>query len=229
MTRRLSDQTLVLLRELAIAPNDWRYGYELGHEVGLKAGTLYPILMRLSDRGLLEATWEPDPPTGRPRRHMYRILPEGLAEVGVQRSTVFPDRSPMQNSVRRLWYSGRRMVTKTDTRRDGANRALSLAVRLLPPARREWGDAMQAELAAIERGPARRRYALGCARAVCARPGSAAASGVDRRSSGLRHHRTRTLVRNSVAGHPDGGDHLHSVSLLLLRARTAERIPRTGR
>jgi len=43
----------------------------------LKAGTLYPILMRLADRGLLEATWEADPPIGRPRRHLYRILGQG--------------------------------------------------------------------------------------------------------------------------------------------------------
>ncbi len=68
----------MLLRELAVTPSDWRYGYELGQEVGLKAGTLYPILMRLSDQGLLEASWEQDPPMGRPRRHMYRILPPGL-------------------------------------------------------------------------------------------------------------------------------------------------------
>ena len=106
MTRRLSDQTLMLLRELAIAPTDWRYGYELGQEVGLKAGTLYPILMRLSDRGLLETTWEPDPPTGRPRRHMYRILPEGLAQVGAQRPAVFPERSSAHYSVRRQSVPG---------------------------------------------------------------------------------------------------------------------------
>ena len=55
----------------------WRYGYELGKEVELEAGTLYPILMRLSDRGLLEAAWESDPPVGRPRRHMYRITAAG--------------------------------------------------------------------------------------------------------------------------------------------------------
>ncbi|MGZ4274046.1 MAG: PadR family transcriptional regulator [Solirubrobacteraceae bacterium] len=55
----------------------WRYGYELGKEVHLEAGTLYPILMRLCDRGLLEARWEVDPPAGRPRRHMYRITAAG--------------------------------------------------------------------------------------------------------------------------------------------------------
>jgi len=60
-------------------PAEWRYGYELGREVGLKAGSLYPILMRLGDRGLLESTWEADPPPGRPPRHLYRLTADGIA------------------------------------------------------------------------------------------------------------------------------------------------------
>ena len=43
---------------LAADPDRWRYGYELGVEVGLKSGSLYPILMRLCDRTLVEARWE---------------------------------------------------------------------------------------------------------------------------------------------------------------------------
>jgi PadR family transcriptional regulator, regulatory protein PadR len=66
-----------VLAALAGEPRAWRYGYELGKEVHLQAGTLYPILMRLCDRGLLEASWEVDPPAGRPRRHMYRVTAAG--------------------------------------------------------------------------------------------------------------------------------------------------------
>jgi DNA-binding PadR family transcriptional regulator len=66
-----------VLAALATDLSVWRYGYELGQEVGLKAGSLYPILMRLSDRGLLEATWETDPPQGRPPRHLYRLTGAG--------------------------------------------------------------------------------------------------------------------------------------------------------
>ncbi|MGO9957041.1 MAG: helix-turn-helix transcriptional regulator [Solirubrobacteraceae bacterium] len=40
---------------------------------------LYPILMRLSDRGLLESGWEPDAPLGRPPRHLHRLTAAGLA------------------------------------------------------------------------------------------------------------------------------------------------------
>ncbi|WP_426593325.1 PadR family transcriptional regulator [Cellulomonas sp. McL0617] len=85
MTRRPSAQTVAVLRAFAVDPSTWRYGYELGVEVGLKAGSLYTILIRLCDRGQLEATWETDAPPGRPPRHLYRLLPAGLrlcAELG---------------------------------------------------------------------------------------------------------------------------------------------------
>jgi PadR family transcriptional regulator, regulatory protein PadR len=67
-----------VLHALAADPAGWRYGYELGQEVGLKAGSLYPILIRLCERGLLEATWEGDPPLGRPPRHLYRLTGAGV-------------------------------------------------------------------------------------------------------------------------------------------------------
>src|SRR3954451_9101785 len=78
MTRRHSPQTVAVLRALAVDPDRRRYGYELGQEVGLKAGSLYPILMRLCDRGLLESSWEADPPEGRPARHLYRLTGAGV-------------------------------------------------------------------------------------------------------------------------------------------------------
>lgn len=56
MARRPSTQTIAMLTAFAADPSDRRYGYELGQEVGLKAGSLYPILIRLTDRGLLDAT-----------------------------------------------------------------------------------------------------------------------------------------------------------------------------
>jgi PadR family transcriptional regulator PadR len=36
----------------------WRHGYGLAQETSLKSGTLYPILIRLADWGLGEASWE---------------------------------------------------------------------------------------------------------------------------------------------------------------------------
>jgi DNA-binding PadR family transcriptional regulator len=71
-----------VLGALAADPSAWRYGYELGQEVGLKAGSLYPILIRLCDRGLLEAAWETDPGPGRPPRHLYRLTEAGVRLAG---------------------------------------------------------------------------------------------------------------------------------------------------
>ena len=69
-----------VLRALATDPTRWRYGYDLGHEVELKSGSLYPILAKLADRGLLEATWEA-PAEGKPPRHQYRLTAAGLAVI----------------------------------------------------------------------------------------------------------------------------------------------------
>jgi PadR family transcriptional regulator PadR len=77
-SRRPSAQTVLVLNALVNDPAAWRYGYELGRQVGLQAGSLYPILIRLRDRGLLEATWEEDPSPGRPPRHLYRLTGDGV-------------------------------------------------------------------------------------------------------------------------------------------------------
>jgi PadR family transcriptional regulator PadR len=78
--RPLSAQAVSVLRALAADPAQWRYGYDLATEVHLKSGSLYPILVRLADRGLLEATWEPGP-EGRPPRHLYRLSGAGREYV----------------------------------------------------------------------------------------------------------------------------------------------------
>jgi PadR family transcriptional regulator, regulatory protein PadR len=79
--RRFSAQTLSALGALAKDPSAWRHGYELAKETGLRSGTLYPVLIRLADRGLVEACWEDEQPVGRPRRHLYRLTPDGLASA----------------------------------------------------------------------------------------------------------------------------------------------------
>jgi PadR family transcriptional regulator len=40
---------------------------------------MYPILMRLADRGLLETSWETGHVPGRPARHLYRLTDTGRA------------------------------------------------------------------------------------------------------------------------------------------------------
>jgi DNA-binding PadR family transcriptional regulator len=77
--RGFSEQTMSVLTALCSRPRTWHHGYDLARETGLKSGTLYPILIRLADRGLLESCWEEEQPAGRPRRHLYRLTSEGLA------------------------------------------------------------------------------------------------------------------------------------------------------
>ena len=91
-SRRLSPQTTAVLLALAEDPAAWRYGYQLCQQLDLKPGSLYPILMRLGDRGLLESTWETDPPAGRPPRHLYRLTADGAA-LAADVATAAPTRA----------------------------------------------------------------------------------------------------------------------------------------
>jgi len=79
-SRRPSAQTIAVVCALAQTPSAWRYGYELCQQLGLKAGVVYPILMRLADRGLLETVWEREVPEGGRRpRQLYRLTGPGRA------------------------------------------------------------------------------------------------------------------------------------------------------
>ena len=82
--RTSSKQTLELLFALMDRPRHWRHGYDLSRETGLKSGTLYPILMRLSERGLVESKWGPAAKQGRPPRHLYRLSADGVAYAKAQ-------------------------------------------------------------------------------------------------------------------------------------------------
>jgi len=76
-----SAQALSVLASLEADPTAWRHGYLPATETRLRSGTLYPILIRLAERGLVEACWEDGQPAGSPRRHLYRLSSDGLAAV----------------------------------------------------------------------------------------------------------------------------------------------------
>jgi len=77
MNLRLSPQTLKVLEVFLEEPREWRYGYDISRVTGLKSGSLYPILMRLAERKLLETEWETNE-AGKPPRHLYRLTADGL-------------------------------------------------------------------------------------------------------------------------------------------------------
>ena len=85
----ISRQTRAVLSALIAQPQAWRYGYDLSRETGLKSGTLYPLLIRLADQGLLEAEWRAPMHPGRPARHAYRLTDAGL-QLAQPQSTPLP-------------------------------------------------------------------------------------------------------------------------------------------
>ena len=76
--------------ELAILASLWEgrlYGLEIlrhmeiGSDLIVSEGTVYPLLTRLRREGLIDATWE-ESPNGPPRRY-YRITRDGRAALKV--------------------------------------------------------------------------------------------------------------------------------------------------
>lgn len=84
----LRDWSRSLIRPLALAvakASPGTHGYDLAgrlEELGLgevPSGTLYPILRRLEDDGLLASEWVPG--SGGPGRKVYTITRDGLVEL----------------------------------------------------------------------------------------------------------------------------------------------------
>jgi len=74
-----SAQEAAVVLALADQPSIWRYGNQVCRQLGVKPGSIYPILMGLTDWGLLETGWDADVPAGRPPRHLYRLSGTGRA------------------------------------------------------------------------------------------------------------------------------------------------------
>ena len=105
-----SAQTLSVLAALCAQPSQWRHGYALAKVTGLKSGTLYPILIRLADQGMVEACWQQEPQPGRPRRHLYRVAPDQLAAATAALAAApEPTARPGTRAVR---TGGRRMAAR---------------------------------------------------------------------------------------------------------------------
>jgi PadR family transcriptional regulator, regulatory protein PadR len=73
ITPALERVLLVFLEDIGAR----RYGYDLMKAARLKSGTLYPMLARLQDEGLVTSEWEAPPDDGRPPRKYYTLTAEG--------------------------------------------------------------------------------------------------------------------------------------------------------
>lgn len=77
-TPNISPQTRAVLAALLDTHPAPVHGYDLSKATALKSGSLYPILRRLHEQGLLDARWEESPTLGKPPRHLYSLTPKGL-------------------------------------------------------------------------------------------------------------------------------------------------------
>lgn len=68
-----------VLRVVLDDPAAPRYGYDLMMAARVPSGTLYPMLARLQDQGLVASHWEPPSgdAAGRPPRKYYLLTAEG--------------------------------------------------------------------------------------------------------------------------------------------------------
>ena len=89
--RKPSPQAVRLISAMLSRPGEWRHGYDLTRTAGIRPGTLYPLLIRLTEEGLLESEWQPAARPGLPARHAYRLTPAGIA---LARTWLAPPEAP---------------------------------------------------------------------------------------------------------------------------------------
>ena len=80
-TPRLTLPTAMVL--MAVSRN-FRYGFDISDATGLPSGTVYPVLRRLEDAGLLRSRWEAPQAARaeqRPPRRYYTVTGAGTQAV----------------------------------------------------------------------------------------------------------------------------------------------------
>lgn len=95
--------TYATARVLQALDDGLLYGFDIAAATGLRGGTVYPILRRLEEEGLVTSSWEPveiGRQEGRPPRKYYRLL--GLAEDLVREARV---RFPFPSSGSSGWQA----------------------------------------------------------------------------------------------------------------------------
>ena len=90
---RMTYATAVVLQAL---DRGYRYGFDIAEATGLRGGTVYPILRRLEDAGMVRSRWERvqiSRAEGRPPRKYYRVT--AAAGESIQTAAArYPLRSP---------------------------------------------------------------------------------------------------------------------------------------
>jgi DNA-binding PadR family transcriptional regulator len=78
MLRRPSIATRLVFQAFLDSPSDETYGFELAEATGLPSGTIYPILHRLEEEGLVKGRWgHVEAGSQHRRRRYYELTGEG--------------------------------------------------------------------------------------------------------------------------------------------------------
>ena len=98
-----------VLRVFLADPSARHHGYDLMKAARLSSGTLYPMLARLHDQGLLSAAWEIQAADvgGRPPRKYYQLTGEGIRVARLELARRSAD-APASRTIRRAPGSTRR-------------------------------------------------------------------------------------------------------------------------
>ena len=187
-----SRQTRALLAAFLDRSQAWRHGYELSKETGLRSGTLYPLLMRLSEQGLLEFALAR---SGTSRPAAAPCLPADRGRAGsCSRAGIGGDRGRARGE---LWHECRSKPMATMDREACAACRMGLARCAIAVGRR---DAARARLHSGRSG----RLALGARLRPRKLPGqidpSAVFARTGRLAAGCGQRRPDALDRASAPG-----------------------------
>jgi DNA-binding PadR family transcriptional regulator len=91
---RITAQTLKVLGALLDSAGKELSGAEIGRDIKLLSGSLYPILMRLEDAKWVTSRWEDSDPRvlGHPRRRFYRLTSSGARQARTAFENLLPKR-----------------------------------------------------------------------------------------------------------------------------------------
>ncbi|RKT34508.1 PadR family transcriptional regulator [Roseovarius halotolerans] len=94
---RISGRPLEILLFLSNFPQESFAGYSLSKSLGISSGTLYPLLVKLEEAGLLDSQWEDGDPQelGRPRRRYYKVNGQGIAALNEKMRSIHPQFEPV--------------------------------------------------------------------------------------------------------------------------------------
>lgn len=97
---RISGKSLEILLFLSNSPQENFAGYSLSKTLGISSGTLYPLLVKLKEAGLLDSQWEDGDPQelGRPRRRYYKINGQGIVALNEKMRSIDPQFKPVFTS-----------------------------------------------------------------------------------------------------------------------------------